>query len=730
MAIKLKRSVTADINPDHVLEEGQIGLEYTGDSIGASSDPPKIKIGNGTSAWKDLDYVITSSGYGTCSTAAATAAKVVTLSSTGGWSLVAGATVCVKFTNTNTAQNPTLNVNGTGAKGIIYNSSLISTTNLNYVGYANRYINYIYNGTHYVFIGWSIDANTTYSVATQSTNGLLSAADKKKLDGIAERADAVSVTQKLTSGAEIGMITINGVSTKLYAPTGTSAATAEALTTSAGSATQPVYFSEGKPVSCTYTLGKSVPSNAVFTDTNVTSVYTNPSPSDPQSNGYLTWVTRATTGSVSINNGIRYATLEGTDTTNGYGIFILGNNTSSGTDKNKYGAIRLYGAGEYFGQIAQMDGTSNVNHSLPATGGTILNTGTTSFTPSLTSGTAIGTLKINDKSTTLYAPTNTDTKVTITAESPTKVTTYYPTLHTSTSGTVSLKSSDDFNVVTLEGTADAVGYTNLRLGNTTDRGTAGNKYGQLTLYSQSTGYSIIKAADTTGAIPHTLPATGGTILNTGTTSFTQTLTSGTAIGTLKINNTSTTLYAPNSYLPLTGGTVTGTLVLSKTKDASGTTNNSPALIVGGVATAEHLEFDANEIMAKSNGTTPTTLNLNTNGGDVWIGGGSSSLFGVCQGVTQGIVTPIPNQKNTVTVPHKTGRTKVLIEMWTTGVSGYYHSVYKTVASSMTAVSKTSLVRQNDSVGSYSISTSGVITLYNTSVSTDIAAIDYRVTHFN
>lgn len=40
------------------------------------------------------------------------------------------------------------------------------------------------------------------------------------------------------------------------------------LTVSAGSATQPVYFSNGKPVTTTYTLGKSVPSNAVFTDTN------------------------------------------------------------------------------------------------------------------------------------------------------------------------------------------------------------------------------------------------------------------------------------------------------------------------------------------------------------------------------------------------------------------------------------------------------------------------------
>lgn len=39
-------------------------------------------------------------------------------------------------------------------------------------------------------------------------------------------------------------------------------------TAAAGSATQPVYFADGKPVATTYTLGKSVPADAVFTDTN------------------------------------------------------------------------------------------------------------------------------------------------------------------------------------------------------------------------------------------------------------------------------------------------------------------------------------------------------------------------------------------------------------------------------------------------------------------------------
>ena len=49
------------------------------------------------------------------------------------------------------------------------------------------------------------------------------------------------------------------------------ATTASALTTSAGSAVQPVYFSNGVPVATTYELNKTVPADAVFTDTHYTS---------------------------------------------------------------------------------------------------------------------------------------------------------------------------------------------------------------------------------------------------------------------------------------------------------------------------------------------------------------------------------------------------------------------------------------------------------------------------
>ena len=43
---------------------------------------------------------------------------------------------------------------------------------------------------------------------------------------------------------------------------------ANKLNKNAGSATQGVYFKDGVPVAMTYTLGKSVPADAKFTDTN------------------------------------------------------------------------------------------------------------------------------------------------------------------------------------------------------------------------------------------------------------------------------------------------------------------------------------------------------------------------------------------------------------------------------------------------------------------------------
>ena len=71
--------------------------------------------------------LVGSSLYGNCTTAAATAAKAVTIS--GFDTLVNGVTVHVRFANSNTVASPTLNVSSTGAKPIYrYGTTAPSTS--------------------------------------------------------------------------------------------------------------------------------------------------------------------------------------------------------------------------------------------------------------------------------------------------------------------------------------------------------------------------------------------------------------------------------------------------------------------------------------------------------------------------------------------------------------------------------------------------------------------------
>lgn len=82
--------------------------------------------------------------YGTCSTAAATAAKAVSVS---GFSLYTGVSVAVKFTYANTASSPTLNVSGTGAKPIYAVGAAIASK---YWWGAGDMAIFVYDGTRWV----------------------------------------------------------------------------------------------------------------------------------------------------------------------------------------------------------------------------------------------------------------------------------------------------------------------------------------------------------------------------------------------------------------------------------------------------------------------------------------------------------------------------------------------------------------------------------------------------
>lgn len=95
--------------------------------------------------------------YGTCSTAANVAEKVISLHSDfADWKLEVGAEFVVKFDITNSATNVTFNVNGTGAKRVWYSLSVVSAIQ-GMVAAANVPERYMYDGTNYVWISHARD---------------------------------------------------------------------------------------------------------------------------------------------------------------------------------------------------------------------------------------------------------------------------------------------------------------------------------------------------------------------------------------------------------------------------------------------------------------------------------------------------------------------------------------------------------------------------------------------
>ena len=103
--------------------------------------------------------------FGTCSTTASTVEKVVSCSS---YVLGTGAIIRVKFSVTNTASSPTLNVNSTGAKAIKYRGSNITSSALA----VGRIYEFVYDGTNYELVGdLNLDTKNTAG-STNSTSKL------------------------------------------------------------------------------------------------------------------------------------------------------------------------------------------------------------------------------------------------------------------------------------------------------------------------------------------------------------------------------------------------------------------------------------------------------------------------------------------------------------------------------------------------------------------------------
>ena len=150
----------------------------------------------------DVTGKVGSSLYGVCDTLANVAAKEVGIE--GLDTLLPGLTIHVKFTNSNTASNPTLTIPSTGVGAIpIYRYGATRPgTDARTSWYAGSVLSltYSFDGTNY---GWQINdwqSDTTYSNATTSAAGLMSAADKANLDTAAnKRTTSLVFTNKSTS---------------------------------------------------------------------------------------------------------------------------------------------------------------------------------------------------------------------------------------------------------------------------------------------------------------------------------------------------------------------------------------------------------------------------------------------------------------------------------------------------------------------------------------------------
>ena len=96
-----------------------------------------------------INYDIKATHYATCPTAADVVTKIATIQN-GTFTLDTGVKVSVKFTNTNSAVSPTLNINDTGDKEIYsQGTSLISNGGWR----ANQVVDFVYDGSHWHIVG-------------------------------------------------------------------------------------------------------------------------------------------------------------------------------------------------------------------------------------------------------------------------------------------------------------------------------------------------------------------------------------------------------------------------------------------------------------------------------------------------------------------------------------------------------------------------------------------------
>lgn len=291
--------------------------------------------------------------YATCSTAAATAAKVATITSGTLNSLNAGDQVIVKFTYANGKASPTLKVGSTDAKSIMRYGTTAPSTSAATSWNAGSCVWFVYDGTYWQMAGW---VNTTYSEiseanitsGTGSTTGLVTGRRAKA---------AVTAFESITD------VTVNGDSVVSNRVAAITVPTSSGTVTSVGisNATDGGITVSGSPVtsSGSITIGHS---NVLSSAQTTQAVYPIKIDKNGHISAYGSAVTIPTipsnnvTGSGSTNYLAKWS---GTNTLSTTSLYI---NTSYNSSSDEYGTIKLYvgstGQIDYRGQLIFHDGNS------------------------------------------------------------------------------------------------------------------------------------------------------------------------------------------------------------------------------------------------------------------------------------------------------------------------------------------------------------------------------------
>lgn len=165
------------------------------------------------------------------------------------------------------ASTTTLNINDLGGKTVYRYSTTKVTTQyavdtviiLVYSATKNAWYTTDYDSNTYVTQAYST-SNANYPILLTKTSGITSTSSRGSTTTI--------LNNQIYANPSTGTITATGGFIG-NADSASYADIAGALASSAGSLTNPIYFKDGKPIGCTYELNKTVPSNAVFTDTKV-----------------------------------------------------------------------------------------------------------------------------------------------------------------------------------------------------------------------------------------------------------------------------------------------------------------------------------------------------------------------------------------------------------------------------------------------------------------------------